>query len=143
MSANSQNYSIAGVIDLATDANGAVINNPVASFVGSNLISETGKLVFGNGQPAEAAAGVSTDVIEHAMGAPLTHSRNTSEILALNLARKTGAPQALSSSAGGIKAFFGTAGRALNAGLTFAQRVAVDSALVTAEALGCLGPREW
>jgi hypothetical protein len=87
--------------------------------------------VFG-GSASDAATAVipqTPDLLNSALGAPLTYGRRTADILALNLAGKGGLPQALSSASRGVRSFLGSASKAFNLGLDATEKGAIDVGL--------------
>jgi hypothetical protein len=134
MAENANSYSFAGLADLTLGANGKVANNFGAQALLGNDITGTYYAFFGGPEDQlNGIVGTAPDIAERAMGQPLTFGRNTSEIVSLNIARKGGLPQALSSGTRGFKSFMSSWG---------GFKTAADVGFTIAEALGCLGPND-
>jgi hypothetical protein len=142
MEQNAKHYSLAGLADLAFGSGDAIKNTPVVGAVLGNDVTGTFYLLAGSNTstPDLVNAGVTAAGagVTGGMGTPLTHGRRTAASMALNLAGKGGLPQALSSSAAGLKAGLT---KLTTFGISLAYKATIDSAFTAALALGCLGPR--
>jgi hypothetical protein len=137
MSANANTYSIGGSVQLAANVafkkNASISSNTLVSAVTGNSIN-----TFFFGSSADAGAGMAVNspgLVSTAMGSSITYGRNSTQIMALNIARAGGAPQALSQASSGVKALLGKAGNVLSLGMSFATRTAVDIGFTGAEAI--------
>jgi RHS repeat-associated protein len=145
MAANVNNYSMGGAAELtvnvATGTSTSISANPAVSLFTGNGVSG---LMFGDSQDA-AQAGVSSapDLVRAGIGTVTTYGRNSTGIMALNIARIGGAPQALSSSTRGLKSLLGSASNVLSLGMKAGTRWALDGTLTAAEAIGCSIPRGY
>ena len=145
MSQTANNYSMGGAAELsvnvATGTSTSYSSNPVVSTFTGNGVSG---LLFGNTVDA-AQAGVTSapDLVSAGMGTVTTYGRNSTEIMALNVARSGGAPQALSSASRGAGGFLESASSFFSLGLKAGTRWAIDIGLTGAEAIGCAIPRGY
>jgi len=137
MAANAQNYSIVGVTDLVFGRNDK--ESTLGQLLGGNIINA---LAFGGIEEAGVeTAGLGPHITREAMGDVLSHGRNSTEIIALNIARVGGRPMAMSASGGAIRSTLGMASKVLTLGMNLSTRLGIDATLTGAEAIGCLGPR--
>jgi hypothetical protein len=143
MSANANTYSIGGSVELAVNvATGTNTSYSSNALVGAVTGNSVNTFFFGSG--ADAGAGMAANapgLVSTAMGSSITYGRNSTEIMALNIARAGGAPQALSQASRGAKALLGKVGNALTLGMSFATRTAVDIGFTGAEAINCAIPQ--
>ena len=145
MSANANTYSMGGAaeltINVATGTSTSVSSNPLVSTFTGNGVSG---LLFGEGTDA-AQTGLTSapDLINAGMGTVTTYGRNSTNIMALNIAGSGGAPQALSSASSSVGGFLESASSVFSLGMSAAYRWGVDVALTGAEAIGCSIPRGY
>lgn len=145
MGANVNNYSMGGSLELGANVafgfNSSVSSNPVVStFTGNGVAG----LMFGGGSDA-AQTGLTSapDLVRAGMGTVTTFGRNSTNIMALNIARVGGTPQALSSASSGAGSFLESASSFFSMGMKAGTRWAIDFALTGAEAIGCWIPRGY
>jgi hypothetical protein len=134
MQANAGNYSLLGVLDFATDANGQIADSTVLGYTpASNSITS-----FYNAATGSLSSLLQTGptIAQAGMGSVLTYGRRTSSIMSLNFFGTPGG------SKGGFPALGSApsnAARARNAAAGY-LKTAVDAGFFLAEGAGCLGP---
>ena len=145
MSANVNNYSMGGAAELAgnvaTGTSTSYSSNPLVSTVTGNGVA--GLMFGGGGDAAQVGLTSAPDLVKAGMGTVTTYGRNSTKIMALNIARSGGASQALSSASRGARGFLGSASSVLSLGLKAGTRWAIDVGLTGAEAVGCKIPRGY
>ncbi|MGH9352127.1 MAG: hypothetical protein ACRD2G_08215, partial [Terriglobia bacterium] len=140
MTQNATNYSAGGAVDLILGFNNVFSNSYLQVATGNTFTSLYAGVFGGLGSSAAGAgASVTPDLLNTAMGSPLSYGRRTADIMALNLEGKGGLPLALSPvpEIGELKSVFGSASNAFNLGLDAAEKGAVDAGLFGAEVIGC------
>jgi hypothetical protein len=139
MAANVNNYSMGGATELAVNvATGTSTSYSSASGISTFTGNGVSGLVFGGGtEAAQTALTSAPDLINAGMGTVTTYGRNSTDIMALNIARSGGAPQALSSASSGAGSFLEGASSFFSLGMSAPYRWGVDFALTGAEAIGC------
>lgn len=153
MHLHSQDYSMAGGIDLAGNVFGVWDNQSAVkdSLVGNFLLgNHVNGIALGSGGEAMVAGAHNVpEVAAHGMGSVITYGRPQTTLIGLNLAGRAGdaVPDALSRASvagitGGVganamKAGLEGVGKALNLGLKFSVRVAIDVGFSASESIGC------
>jgi len=141
MSRNAANYSAGGFADLALGFNNVFSNRYLQVATGNTFTSLYAGVLGGSGSSAVGAAAPSTpDLLNAAMGSPLTYGRRTTDIMSLNLEGVRGGPPLALSPApeiGEIQSVFSSASRFFNLGFDAATKGAIDFGLFGAEVVGC------
>jgi len=137
MRANAGNYSLLGVADFATGANGKIADNALLGFTpASNTISTIYNAAAGS---LISVFQTGPTVVTAGMGTVLTSGRRTSSIMSLNL------PGTPGGSAGGAPALGSAPSNAARAGKAAAAalKIAIDAGFFLAEGAGCAGPMNY
>src|ERR1700687_5447395 len=137
MQANAGNYSLLGVADFATGANGQIADNVWLGFTpASNLITSIYNAAAGS---LTSLLQTGPTVVTAGMGTVLTSGRRTSSIMSLNL------PGTPGGSAGGAPALGSAPSNAARAGkaAALALKIAIDAGFFLAEGAGCAGPMNY
>lgn len=139
---NGKHYSMAGFLDLffaAVNKEGSspgLSENPIITLFAGNAINDL--LLGGLFEAGIVSASQSPVAAEIGLGRPLTHSRRTTDILALNLRGTPGGPpQALSAASGGARLLFRQAGTALSLGLSLSVRLGIDAGMTGSLMINC------
>jgi len=149
MSANASTYSLGGAMQsIGNSVLGAnstfLTTNPVANVLTGNMVN-----TFFFGSTTEAAGTMainSPGIVANGMGQALTYGRPQADLIGMNLAGRAGdaIPSALGQGerfgAVAMRQGFEDAGQLLGLGMTFTERIIVDTTFTGAEALNCLGP---